>query len=663
MRLIGYDTETSRTTRSCLVPPAVCLTLAGGVDDEPPEVIHDTCIYYSPNGEWKGIAVNDAMRPWAEWLVEQDNIVAHRGPYDLAVLSEVTHDIRPALRLLDEHRAHDTAVRESLIEIARGTLQFNSRKKGHFSLAGLVSRYLDIDISDDKTGADRWQINYHKLAGVPLAQWPQDAIDYAIMDAVYARAVWFQQAAVDGYIVDLAENFIDADGFVTDEVRQFRAGLDLHLMACHGPLIDRERAVRTVDSWKSLLAVGEKIATEAGFLRPNGTRDMAKMRELIEGAYTKRGLEVSRTAKGAIQTSREILSSSGDDALEAWGTADEYRNYVVKYADMLLDAEGPLVSRPGTIVATGRCSWSDPPLHGPPREGGFRECFIPREGFVFVSIDYNQIELVCLASFLEAEGFGAEMADAIRAGVDLHCLMGMQILIADRHNTPTGPYVDWTYELFEECKDGVHGAVWKSRVKEYRTLAKALNFGIPGGLGALTFIEFAWKTYRVRLDLDRARQLIAVFKEANPAIKQFHDWVSECCADGSFTMIQASGRYRGGVTFNDGCNTVFQGTASDGIKDASWKIRKLFYDPESALFGSRSWLLLHDELLIEIPEVRLHDAAMLASKIMCDTMFEHTKTIYPKAEPAAMRRWYKEAEPVYDERGRLIPWEPKEEAA
>ena len=144
----------------------------------------------------------------------------------------------------------------------------------------------------------------------------------------------------------------------------------------------------------------------------------------------------------------------------------------------------------------------------------------------------------------------------------------------------------------------------------------------------------------------------------NPAIVRYFEWVGELASDGDFTMIQKhSGRYRGGVSFCNGCNTTFQGMAADGIKEASWLVRKEFYNKDSALFGSRTWLLLHDELLLEVPAYRLHTAAMRASAIMVDTMHKYTKTIKPKAEPAAMLRWYKDAEPVY-EGGRLVPWEP-----
>ena len=44
-------------------------------------------------------------------------------------------------------------------------------------------------------------------------------------------------------------------------------------------------------------------------------------------------------------------------------------------------------------------------------------------------------------------------------------------------------------------------------------------------------------------------------------------------------------------------------------------------------------------------------------------MIEGMKSVVPdvaiKAEPALMRYWYKKAEPVFNDEGLLIPWEPK----
>ena len=44
---------------------------------------------------------------------------------------------------------------------------------------------------------------------------------------------------------------------------------------------------------------------------------------------------------------------------------------------------------------------------------------------------------------------------------------------------------------------------------------------------------------------------------------------------------------------------------------------------------------------------------------MVEEMKEYLPDIPVKADAHLMRRWYKSAEPVYDEAGLLIPWEPE----
>ena len=49
---------------------------------------------------------------------------------------------------------------------------------------------------------------------------------------------------------------------------------------------------------------------------------------------------------------------------------------------------------------------------------------------------------------------------------------------------------------------------------------------------------------------------------------------------------------------------------------------------------------------------------MRQAQIMVEQMRTCVPDVKVKAEPALMRRWYKQAEAVYNE-GKLVPWEPK----
>lgn len=75
-------------------------------------------------------------------------------------------------------------------------------------------------------------------------------------------------------------------------------------------------------------------------------------------------------------------------------------------------------------TTTGRLSSTNPNLQNIPTnktEGyNLRECFIARDGYSLVVGDLNRIELVVLAYYLQLVLGFTDMADAVRAGVDLH---------------------------------------------------------------------------------------------------------------------------------------------------------------------------------------------------------------------------------------------------
>jgi DNA polymerase I-like protein with 3'-5' exonuclease and polymerase domains len=117
---------------------------------------------------------------------------------------------------------------------------------------------------------------------------------------------------------------------------------------------------------------------------------------------------------------------------------------------------------------------------------------------------------------------------------------------------------------------------------------------------------------------------------------------------------------------------VFQGRAADGIKRAGWYIAQECYTgyskywtreehgaQRSPLFGSFIVLMLHDELILEVPEARAHEAVNRQSEVMILGMREVVPDVKVGTEFAVARRWYKKAAAVYGTDGRIRPWEPK----
>jgi hypothetical protein len=91
--------------------------------------------------------------------------------------------------------------------------------------------------------------------------------------------------------------------------------------------------------------------------------------------------------------------------------------------------ERPLHTHFTTILETGRTSSAGPPLQNRDRGrddvAGDRECFIPtREGYVYIDIDYPQLELYCFAQCAKWIVGYSTMGDALLRGEDLHTALG-----------------------------------------------------------------------------------------------------------------------------------------------------------------------------------------------------------------------------------------------
>ncbi len=243
-----------------------------------------------------------------------------------------------------------------------------------------------------------------------------------------------------------------------------------------------------------------------------------------------------------------------------------------------------------TVTATGRLSSSDPNLQNIPirtDEGReIRSAFVPREGWLFLSADYSQIELRILAHCSE----DPILIRAFEEGEDIHT------------RTAT--------EVFQVFPSFV--------TPDLRRQAKAINFGIiygmsPFGLSrqlgisqkmAGTYIDNYFGRYRrVKIFMDRT---IAQARETGRTstllnrIRLLPD-------------INSTNRNVRQFAERTAINTPIQGSAADLIKVAMINVEKAF-----AREGLRASMLLsvHDELVFEVPPEELDDARALVKSVM-----------------------------------------------
>jgi hypothetical protein len=525
---------------------------------------------------------------------------------------------------------------------------------------------------------------------VALDEWPQRALDYAVEDAMWARRVYLRQA----------------DGPVTNEVEQTAAAWVLHLMACHGVYTEADAVHRFEVEVTRAATEANQAAIDAGFWKVNkcknceGTgiaadgdgrieygkmcwqcsglphevavangrykskaahkegKHMKRLRQLVTDAY---GGYPETTDSGNVKTDADTLLGSGNPLLVKYAEGAAAQKLLSTYLPILQRGiDAPITSSPRVLVRSGRTSWRNPNFQNPPQRGGFRDCFVPRPGTVFASIDYSGLEMTTLAQVcLHFFGHSA-IGDAINEGKDLHTLFAGYML-AKEGNRKT--YEEWNAIR----KDPTHEEY--RLIKDRRQRAKAINFGCPGGLGVASLVTYA-QGYGVDLSFNEAEDLRKAWFDMWPEMEDYFGMIRDASNQsptGVFSVKQLySNRVRGGCTYTSGANTYFQGLAADGAKAALWALYKACYlgvlpdymeGEKCHLRGVRMWAFIHDEVLFEGDQDTAHLWAPQASRIMVEEMRKYTPDIMQAAPPALMRRWLKAAEPVYDESGNLVPWE------
>jgi len=720
VEIVAFDTETECIVSGLLAPPMVCGSIA------------------APTDAWlTRINTLDYLRD----LLGSDEVIAGANlPYDVGVTVESGGGeslLQAWLDAYDADRIHDVQVAEMLHAIAEGHLGVDPRtggelkspstgKKAWYSLECVTDLVLG---RQDAKARDFWRLRYAMLANIPIERWPADAREYPLDDVRNTREVALAQIARNRNLQRLPE--------------ECRAALALHLSACWGlrsdpqsvdtlrARVDKARhegygrfaalkwfkgadgpATGSADEDKiNWSAIKRVLARAHGAAAPcprcNGSGKALSAKTGKEVLCTSKNLGITsedtapgngcdgtgldlrearmlgRTPAGGVGRGRDALLESGDENLIDFAEYAEDDKIHTLYLKILDGAvTHPLNTRPNVLVGSGRTSYRDG-IHGLPREGGVRECFIPSPGRVLCSTDYSAIELCTLAQtclWLVGHSRMATMINESKDPGSLHTNFGARL---------AGKSID--------------------KKSPFRQAAKAGNFGFPGGMGVPKFVykkrekkegvtftpdgrrywglrfciliggaercgaEMTMR-WRDRYDhppvctaccgqVERMREeWFALFPEVPEYLKivsQLTDMGSEIIVPPAAVALPAM--TRGGVSYTDGANGFFQGLAALGAKRALWLITRECYDRrrQSPLYGTRVSLFLHDEVLSDMPEETAHLAGPRQAELMIEGMRVCVPDVHVACEPALMRRWTKAVEPVFVD-GKLVPWEPKE---
>ncbi len=339
-----------------------------------------------------------------------------------------------------------------------------------------------------------------------------------------------------------------------------------------------EITARLSDRVEELEAQAQELAGEPFML--GSTQQVARI------LFEVLGLTRGRKGKTGYSTDTRVLRSiRGEHAivavLEEWR---EYAKLLNTYLGPLPELISPVDGRLHTtfnqaVAATGRLSTSNPNLQAIPVRSDLgrqiRSAFIAEEGMRLLSADYSQVELRILAH-ISGEPV---LRESFEHGEDIHRRTAAEVLGKDP----------------------------AALTKDERDVAKMVNFGIIYGISAFGLSE------NLEIPREEAQAYIDAYLARFPRVQEFIGrTVAQAAADGYVTTLlgrrrpipelRASNRQTRSLGERLAVNTVMQGTAADVIKIAMIRIHDRLRAEGRA---ARLVLQVHDELLLEVPEVEV----------------------------------------------------------
>jgi DNA polymerase I-like protein with 3'-5' exonuclease and polymerase domains len=541
-----------------------------------------------------------------------------------------TDALRNLWAAADQQRLHCTMLLATLIGIATND---DDRQP---SLADLAEQVLGLEL--DK---DTYRLRYAELIGNSWQDVDRGFFQYAAADAAVTYRIYC-------WLTHRAKQITDETGasrqygWLTEGI-QVRAAICLDAIHRTGLHIDTQRAAnlkadlehqiqQTICELEQLEpALFHRYKKQPYLFKVNNDTGLPKLNQKtladrLQAIATEHKLKLPATDTGRLSLSvNECWNEHRglEPFVSAYCTYKELTK-LLSFFDAL--AQPVIHPRYRVLVRTGRTSCSSPNIQQLPRDSHIREAVVPRPGYLFLSIDYSAIELRTLAAVCQQRYGFSRLADVIKAGTDPHSYTAAMF---------AGVELDQFQHLPNK--------------KQLRQQAKAVNFGLPGGLGAAALASYAKHTYGVQMTVAQATKFRTMLTEQiYPELKLY---LGTTYTEPQDTVCTLTGRVRKGVTYTMARNTPFSGLAADGAKLAMWQLLRS---------GFRVVAFVHDEFIVELPAEANHTAqAEQIERICCQAMQQLVGDIPIQCEYALIDRWYKQAETVRDSNGNLIAWQPE----
>jgi len=541
-------------------------------------------------------------------LIESKKIIGHNLKFDYKFL-------RKAGIILQD--IHDTFITEMLIYSGYIT----SGIKIGYGLDKVTERYCGVKLEKETRG------EFFNLTSEPFSQ---KQIEYGANDVKYLHTIRDKQIkTLQKYNLEYCSNL------------ENNVVLALADMEYNGVYLNAEKwkkiAIANKHKLKELEIEMDKILEKE--LNLPGLLSLFSDERSLSLDYTspKQMLDIVRKLGIFIfdTSERELLKIRNQH--EFIPKLLEHRKIAKKistYGDTFLRSINPATGRVHTdfrqIVDTGRIASgrkankgdknpSMPNMQNIPRENLYRNCFEAREGFVWVSEDYAQQELVIMGEAAKDWDF----IDTYNTGGDLHCYVGS--LMFERTIT-------------KEDSD-------------LRNQAKTINFVKAYGMGPPKLAD------ELEISLEKATELIDkhtkampkisawIKKNGNKAVKEYYSvtlppsnrrrWYPNLLKGLSKQEIEAIRRQGG--------NSPVQGTGADICKEALVGVRELVNKYNKEYKSNVAYLLLtvHDQIDVEVREDLKNQFAAEQQEIMQKAAKKYLKKAKMRVDITINKIWTK----------------------
>ena len=473
----------------------------------------------------------------------------------------------------------DTMLANQLLRTSGGS--------GRSNLAALVRHYLDEDISKEEQKSD-WQgvLNESQLIYAARDAEVLLRLRKAMAGELYGNALSKVAKIEFSCVHAIAEMEYIGVSLDTDRWKQLIMQTEK----------EKNEALDVLYSYSGKPVVqmslwGEDVALNQNF----------ESNQYVLQLLRSNGIEAETTSK------RELSAYSGHPLIKALTAyrkaAKALSSFLYPIPKMIEPETGRLHPQYGQIGAwSGRMSCGGPNIQQIPRDSKFRACFMAPAGRRFIIADYSQIELRVAAQI----SGDSRMIAAYKNGEDLHTL---------------------TASLISEIPaDAV--------TKTQRQAAKAVNFGLIFGMGAVGLQQYARQSYGVDMPLEQAARFRDSFFRAYPGIADWHRRIKNSKPTEERTLVGRKSVFSQNTGVSGLYNTPVQGTAADIVKSALGTLVRRKKGTNIKIIAA-----VHDEILLEADEKETDMAALLLKDVMENAGNEMLTAVPCVAEVNIAENW------------------------